>query len=207
MQDNLATIRTFLRARCASLERVVVLTGAGISAESGVPTFRGEEGYWTVGSTVYRPQELATWKHFSRMPADIWRWYLHRRSVCHAADPNAAHLALVTLEEALGDDFTLVTQNVDGLHLRAGNTRPRTYEIHGNIDFMRPVDGDASTLRPIPATAQDASTGTDDDLLGALRCVETGAACRPHVLWFDECYRYVQCSDIILSFAYSLFVL
>ena len=188
MEEERETVGTFLRARCGSLKRVVVLSGAGISAESGVPTFRGEEGYWTVGSTVYRPQELATWSHFSRMPAEIWRWYLHRRSVCHEAEPNAAHLALVALEEALGDGFTLVTQNVDGLHLRAGNTRARTYEIHGNIDFMRPVDGDSTTLRPIPKSVQDGLREGDEVLLRALRCDQTGVACRPHVLWFDECY-------------------
>ena len=70
--------------------RVVVLTGAGISAESGIPTFRGPEGYWTVGSRNYRAEELATFRAFSRMPEEIWSWYLHRRSVCLGAEPNAA---------------------------------------------------------------------------------------------------------------------
>ena len=108
--------------------------------------------------------------------------------MCHDADPNDAHRALVRLEEVLGDGFTLVTQNVDGLHLRAGNTRARTYEIHGNIDFMRPTDGDSTTLCKIPASVREAARGSDEELLDALRCPRTGAAYRPHVLWFDEFY-------------------
>ena len=71
------------------------------------------------------------------MPDQVWAWYLHRRAVCRAANPNPAHLALAACEERLHDRFALVTQNVDGLHLRAGNSSPRTFEIHGNADFMR----------------------------------------------------------------------
>src|SRR5688500_3238942 len=91
--------------------RVVVLTGAGISAESGIPTFRGKEGYWTVGSREYHPQELATHEAYAQMPLEVWAWYLYRRGVCRAAGPNAAHTSLVALERALGDRFALVTQN------------------------------------------------------------------------------------------------
>ncbi|MCA9686135.1 MAG: RNA polymerase subunit sigma, partial [Myxococcales bacterium] len=96
-------------------KKVVVLTGAGISAESGIPTFRGPEGYWTVGAREYHPQELATLQAFNRMPREVWHWYLYRRGICRAAEPNPAHFALVELERALGDRFTLITQNVDGL--------------------------------------------------------------------------------------------
>ena len=169
---------------------VVVLTGAGISAESGIPTFRGEEGYWTVGSDNYHPQEMATRAAFERMPDEVWRWYLYRRSVCRRADPNPAHLALVRLEEALGDRFLLLTQNVDGLHLRAGNTLPRIYQIHGNIDYLRCGD-DPSTLRPIPLEiGEDWSRDSPftDDARGLLSCCDGGGLSRPHVLWFDEYY-------------------
>src|SRR3954466_12730475 len=89
---------------------VVVLTGAGISAESGIPTFRGKEGYWTIGAREYQPQELATWEAFQQMPWDVWAWYLYRRGVCRAAEPNAAHAAIVTLDGALGERFALITQ-------------------------------------------------------------------------------------------------
>ena len=182
-------IHSFLLACPSSIEQVVVLTGAGISAESGIPTFRGEEGYWTVGSTVYQPQELATFASFQKMPEEVWRWYLYRAAVCGAAAPNAAHQALVTLEEELGHSFRLVTQNVDGLHIRAGNSLERTYQVHGNIQYMRPVGGKASSLQPIPVlglSPEQAKTADIHSIAGLHD--EQGHLLRPHVLWFDEYY-------------------
>ena len=129
---------------------LVVLTGAGISAESGIPTFRGPEGYWTVGSREYRPEEMATFAMFSRFPEDVWQWYLYRLGVCRRAEPNAGHRAVKTMEDLLGDRFLLITQNVDGLHLRAGNSLERTYQIHGNIDYMRCAAGCSGDLFPVP---------------------------------------------------------
>ena len=168
--------------------RVVFLTGAGISAESGIPTFRGPEGYWTVGSQVYRPQELATWDMFSRKPDLVWPWYLWRRDVCRRAEPNIAHQCLVSLESSLGDRFTLVTQNVDGLHLRAGNSPDRTYEIHGNIDHYRCVRG-CSSRREVPNLAGVSEhSGFLSEWGDALECSRCRCWMRPHVLWFDECY-------------------
>lgn len=180
---------------------ITVLTGAGISAESGIPTFRGPEGYWTVGSQVYFPQEMATQATFRRMPREVWRWYLYRLGVCWRARPNAAHRALVKLEEHLGDRFLLITQNVDGLHLRAGNGEERTYQIHGNIDSMRCSGGCPGIVR-VPAAirerwARDPETGEprgqdvpslspEDE--AHLTCRACGSWMRPHVLWFDECY-------------------
>ena len=169
--------------------RVVALTGAGVSAESGIPTFRGPEGFWTVGSRVYHPQEMATQAAFRAMPDEVWRWYLYRLGMCRQAQPNAAHLALVDLERALGDRFLLVTQNVDGLHLRAGSTRERTYQIHGNVDFMRCAVSHERELVPmprLPAMAQDAPLS--DEVLALLVCPRCGQRARPHVLWFDEYY-------------------
>ncbi len=182
------TLNAFLQSHCSNAKRLVFLTGAGISAESGIPTFRGKEGYWTIGSKVYQPQEMATWSNFSQMPAQVWRWYLYRRAICHKAEPNPAHVALAKLEEAFQDNFTLVTQNVDGLHLRAGNSFDRTYQIHGNIDYMRPYRGDSSSLEPISMSTDQATLEamSDDELLEALK--RNGQPCRPHVLWFDECY-------------------
>ena len=169
---------------------LVVVTGAGISAESGVPTFRGPEGYWTVGSRNYRPEELATYEAFRRMPAEIWAWYLYRRGVCRAARPNAAHLALVELERALRDRFLLVTQNVDGLHLRAGQSAERTYQIHGNVDFLRHED-EHPAIHPLPDGLpidwpRTRKVGAAEEAL--LRRGERGPWARPHVLWFDESY-------------------
>jgi NAD-dependent deacetylase len=175
----------------AGAGRVVVLTGAGISAASGIPTFRSPGGYWRVGSVDYRPEELATLAAFTRMPAEQWGWYLHRRAVCAAAQPNAAHHALVGLERALGDRFLLVTQNVDGLHLRAGHGRARVYEIHGSLASARCSSG-CSPPRELPpefAAGWPRDRVPDDrETLAALHCAACGAWLRPHVLWFDECY-------------------
>ena len=169
--------------------RIVVLTGAGISAASGIPTFRGPEGYWTVGSRVFQPMELATREAFERMPRDVWQWYLHRLKLCAAAEPNRGHTALGRLELALGDRFTLITQNVDGLHLRAGNTLERTLEIHGNIAHMREVRSGAIERYPVPESLLHRASDTplsDDEY--ALLTTPDGQATRPHVLWFDESY-------------------
>lgn len=170
---------------------VLWLTGAGISAESGIPTFRGKEGYWKVGSRNYHPQEMATWSAFQQMPDEVWAWYLYRRSVCRAAEPNAAHRALAKLEDAAADRFLLVTQNVDGLHLRAGNSLDRTYQIHGNIDYMRCSEECLPAPVPMPDAIDTewhkgrALTETERE---ALVCPSCGARARPHVLWFDETY-------------------
>ena len=170
---------------------VVVMTGAGISAESGIPTFRGEEGYWKVGSRNYRAQELATFGAYSRMPDEVWAWYLYRRSVCQAAAPNPGHEALVALEAALGDRFLLVTQNVDGLHLRAGNSHARTYQIHGNIDFMRCGADCCPDTFDMPAGVDlvwPKGRAVGDAERALLVCPKCGGRARPHVLWFDETY-------------------
>lgn len=167
------------------------MTGAGISAESGIPTFRGKEGYWTVGSREYHPQEMATCAAFEDMPAEVWRWYLYRRAVCRAADPNPGHLALTRLEDAIGDRFSLITQNVDGLHLRAGNSQDRTLQVHGNIDFMRCTARCGVGLLPVPESAPP-PTRSEPLAAGdfrALACPSCGAPARPHVLWFDEYYE------------------
>lgn len=186
---------------------VLFLTGAGVSAESGIPTFRGPEGYWRVGSRDYHPQELATFAAFSRMPDEVWGWYLHRRGVCRAAAPNAAHRAIVAAERALGDRFLLVTQNVDGLHVRAGNSRARTYAIHGDLDLARCARECAPEPYPIPeAIGEDHPRGQPigDAARARLRCPRCGGPGRPHVLWFDERYdepRYRWDSTIRAAFA------
>ena len=170
---------------------VLWLTGAGVSAESGIPTFRGKEGYWRIGSSNYRPEEMATMAAFREMPDEVWSWYLYRRGVCRGAQPNAAHRALFRAEQRAGDRFLLVTQNVDGLHLRAGNTRDRTYQIHGNIDFMRCSRECLPAPVPIPdgidLSWEKHRTLTDYERT-LLRCPSCGARGRPHVLWFDESY-------------------
>lgn len=169
----------------------IFLTGAGISAESGIPTFRGAEGYWSVGAREYHPQELATHYAFTQMPEEVWAWYLYRRAVCRAAPPNAGHLALVEAERLLGDQFLLVTQNVDGLHLRAGNSPERTYEVHGNIDYYRCAESCSNERYALGDGFLPFARGQklSPEQQALLRCPRCQAWGRPHVLWFDECYN------------------
>lgn len=168
--------------------RIVVLTGAGVSAASGIPTFRGPEGWWTVGSVRYTPQQLATAEMFGHRPEAVWSWYLSRLAVVREAEPNPAHDALVDLEAAVGDRFLLVTQNVDGLHRRAGSVR--LYEIHGALELLRCAEDCVSELWPLPHQLTTRSPGpelTSADRR-ALTCPSCGSWLRPHVLWFDEGY-------------------
>jgi len=105
---------------------LVVLTGAGVSNESGIPTFRGEDGLWK----QYRAEELATPQAFRRNPQLVWEWYNYRRRIIRSAEPNPAHYTIAWFEGVL-DKVTVITQNVDGLHKRAGSSR--VVELHGNI--------------------------------------------------------------------------
>lgn len=175
--------------RVRSGENVCVLTGAGISAESGIPTFRGTDGFWTHGSRNYMPEEMATAYMFESHPEEVWRWYLYRFGVCRHAQPNAAHRALVELEQDYGERFALVTQNIDGLHQRAGSSAERCFCIHGDSRFVR-CSGDCGVgLLPLPDLGRfDAQTVLSRSALEALHCPRCGAWLRPHVLWFDECY-------------------
>ncbi|MFO1407473.1 MAG: NAD-dependent deacylase [Steroidobacteraceae bacterium] len=146
---------------------VCVLTGAGVSAESGIPTFRDAmTGLWS----SFRPEDLATPEAFERDPAFVWRWYEERRRCVDAASPNAGHYALAALE-ALVPTLTLVTQNVDGLHRRAGSRN--VLEYHGSL--MR----DRCTVEGTVAER----TG---DHPGLPRCARCGSLLRPDVVWFGE---------------------
>ena len=119
-----------VKARLAGARAVTVLTGAGISADSGVPTFRGADGLWR----NHRAEDLATPEAFARNPRLVWEWYNWRRELLAAKIPNAAHHALVELEQRV-ERFWLITQNVDGLHPAAGSRN--LSEIHGNIWKVR----------------------------------------------------------------------
>ncbi len=170
--------------------RVTVLTGAGISAESGIPTFRGPEGYWTIGSNVYMPEDVATLAMFKQHPREVWEWYLYRLGVCLHARPNAGHHALAEMEKLLADRFTLITQNIDNLHIRAGNSLQRTFQIHGNIHFTRCSHACSAALQRLDRklTLKRKQKQLTENDLRLLRCPYCDAWLRPHVLWFDECY-------------------
>ena len=149
-------------------ESICVLTGAGISAESGVPTFRGEEGLWK----KFRPEELANFDAFIRNPELVWEWYAYRRRLIHEVKPNPAHYGLVALERFV-KNFTLVTQNVDNLHKRAGSRN--VLELHGNIERSYCIQCRALTQE----AALEGQTGVP-------RCTKCGGLVRPDVVWFGE---------------------
>lgn len=148
-------------------QRVAVLTGAGISAESGIPTFRDAlSGLWA----HYNPEDLATPEAFERNPALVWDWYAERREKVSGCTPNPGHLALAELEQRI-PEFLLITQNVDGLHAAAGSRR--MVELHGNIRRVKcsrgcgVVESWGASDRPPP-------------------CPRCGARLRPDVVWFGE---------------------
>lgn len=155
------------RSILSSARRVAVLTGSGISAESGVPTFRGAGGLWR----TFRPEELATPEAFARDPQLVWEWYDWRRGLVAAAKPNPAHEALVKLE-ARCQSFTLATQNVDGLHALAGSR---------NVILLH---GDLWTLRCVACGAERQDRQAPLPELPP-RCA-CGALLRPGVVWFGE---------------------
>lgn len=168
---------------------ITVLTGAGISSESGVPTFRGDGGLWN----NYRPEELATPKAFFENPEIVWEWYDWRRSVMKKAEPNHGHYALSELERQK-EKFTLITQNVDGLHQLAGSEN--IIEMHGNLWEIRCTkcgNLEKNYQVPLPKLPPECS-----------KCREI---MRPNIVWFgeiipmqkiDRCILAIEESDLFM---------
>ena len=158
---------SLLKERLASAKDIVVLTGAGISADSGVPTFRGKDGLWR----TYRAEDLATPEAFARDPRLVWEWYNWRRELIAAKRPNPAHYAVVELERRC-ENFWLITQNVDGLHRDAGSRK--LSEIHGNIWMVR-CTGCSRVMenRDVPIHILPI-------------CHHCRSLLRPHIVWFGE---------------------
>ena len=157
----------FVRAKLAAAQSIVVLTGAGISADSGVPTFRGTDGLWR----NFRAEDLATPGAFAQDPRLVWEWYNWRRELIATKQPNAAHKAVAEMERR-HPQFWLITQNVDGLHRVAGSRK--LSEIHGNIWMVRctgcqrVVENRAVPIQILPI------------------CAACHSLLRPHIVWFGE---------------------
>ena len=156
-----------VRERLTAARSVAVLTGAGISADSGIPTFRGQDGLWR----DFRAEDLATPEAFVRDPKLVWEWYNWRRGLLATKTPNPAHHALVEIERR-ADRFTLITQNVDGLHAVAGSER--LIELHGNIWKVRCTQCEA------------VSRNGDVPMKLLPYCSGCGGLLRPHIVWFGE---------------------
>ena len=183
-----------LLQKLVQAEWVTAFTGAGVSAESGVPTFRGADGIWA----HFKPEELANMDAFMRNPSLVWEWYAHRKRVIAEVQPNPGHAALVRMEQ-LYPEFALITQNIDNLHRRAGNTR--IYELHGNIERNYCI-GCGKRYSNSEVLAQS----------GVPRCTDCDKAVRPDVVWFGEqlpedewehSVRAAQSADVFLSIGTS----
>lgn len=162
---NLAEAQAALR----NAKRVAVLTGAGISAESGIPTFRdAQTGHWA----RFKPEDLASPPAYQRDPEMVWEWYAGRYRDVLGAQPNDGHRLLAQLEKEKGDGFFLATQNVDGLHARAGSTR--LVELHGNLLSAR--DEKTGEIFPLAAPGKLVTPPTSPN----------GHRMRPNVVWFGE---------------------
>ncbi|MFO3795693.1 MAG: SIR2 family NAD-dependent protein deacylase [Anaerolineales bacterium] len=157
-----------LRSALRMAGRVAVLSGAGISQESGLRTFRNaQNGLWH----QYRPEELASPQAFARNPKLVWDWYAWRREAVKGARPNAAHYALVEMERRI-PDLTLITQNVDGLHQMAGSQH--VIELHGNIQRVR------------CSVCGKEALDWEENGMEVPRCAQCGGLLRPDVVWFGE---------------------
>lgn len=149
-------------------ERIAVLTGAGISAESGVPTFRASDGLWE----GHRIADVATPRGFRKDPRLVWNFYHQRRANVLQVEPNPGHYALVTLERHWGNHFTLITQNVDGLHRRAGSER--VLEIHGSLFRTRCTE------------CEETRSCGEEPLAELPPCPNCNGLLRPDIVWFEE---------------------
>ena len=147
-------------------ESIVFFTGAGISSESGIPTFRGKAGIWN----KLRPEELANFNAFIRNPEMVWEWYNHRKKIIHESQPNPAHLTIAEMQNHF-NDVTVVTQNIDNLHRRAGSNT--IFELHGNIERNYCIN-----CKKFYNEELDFSKGVP-------KC-ECGGLIRPDVVWFGE---------------------
>jgi NAD-dependent deacetylase len=154
---------------------LLVLTGAGVSAESGIPTFRDAGGLWE----KHRVEDVASPEGFRREPALVWRFYSQRRAGLAGCVPNPGHAAIAAVEQRLGDRFLLATQNVDGLHLAAGSRR--VVELHGNLNTSR-----CSVCDRPPFEDREAYPEGTVPACGECQASGGFGVLRPHIVWFGE---------------------
>lgn len=154
-------------------DRLFILTGAGISAESGIPTFRGADGLWE----GHRIEDVATPQGFARDPELVWRFYGMRRADASKCGPNAAHKALARVEEKLGERMLICTQNIDGLHEAAGSKR--VLHMHGEL-FVSRCSNERCGSKPFE------DQGIYERRAEIPTCTRCGAMIRPHICWFYE---------------------
>ncbi|MFP3592636.1 SIR2 family NAD-dependent protein deacylase [Chryseobacterium sp. SIMBA_038] len=163
------------------------LTGAGISSDSGIPTYRGTDGIWVKGTQFHKPEEFGTFKYFKEHPEEVLQYSLFRKKMFEDVEPNQSHFELAEIENILQDRFHLLTQNIDNLHRRAGTQR--IYEVHGNNRELKCSNGCKEIIN-LPEEIK--GKNIDEDLtqrdIELLTCKICGHWMRPNILWFDEYY-------------------
>lgn len=171
--------------------KITFLVGAGLSVESGIPTFRDKDGYWTGNSKNYTPEEMGTLKMFNVSSHKVWNWYLNRIQICKDASPNKGHLTIAKVQKLFPKRFALISQNVDGLHIQSGMNTEQLYLIHGDLRFMRCSESCSDKLYLIPdeLVNRGVKEYLEYDESKLLDCPNCNDICRPHVLWFDEFYN------------------
>lgn len=171
IRSSTCFMKEFISKHKNKFRKITAISGAGVSSESGIPTFRGNGGLWK----NFRAEDLATPQAFRKDPKLVWEWYLWRRNVIDTKLPNRGHLALAKLEE-IHPDFFLITQNVDGLHIRAGSKK--LLEMHGNI----------FTNRCTACGQESKEKISNEENLLPPKCELCGSFLRPGVVWFGESY-------------------
>lgn len=190
MKESLEQIKHWCTQALEQNKLITFLTGAGISAESGVPTYRGSDGIWVEGSRNYKPEEFGTLRFFKENPAEVWKFILYRKVSFREVQPNAGHIALASIEQLLPNNFQIITQNIDRLHLKAGNSQAKVFEIHGNMETVRCSEECSVDIYPFPISIGQAPY--DASLVNQqwdnLQCPHCESLMRPNVLMFDEYY-------------------
>lgn len=170
-------------------KNLVIITGAGISVASGIPTFRGPEGFWTIGSENYKGPDIGTLEMFKKHPEEVWKWFLFRKGICEAAKPNEGHFLVNEFAKAFPERFHLVTQNVDGLHEQVCDETVPIYRVHGDLTQTRCWKRCTEEKYPFPKLRKQRGEPFYPGEMDQLTCPKCGDWLRPNVLWFDEYYN------------------
>ncbi|MBC8754159.1 iron dicitrate transport regulator FecR [Kordia sp. YSTF-M3] len=171
--------------------KITFLTGAGLSAASGIPTYRSTDGIWVKGTKFHKPEEFGTFSYFKGHQDEVWQFNLFRKGMFEKAAPNDSHKLLAKIEQKIPEEFSIITQNIDGLHQRGGSSGNKVYEIHGNMRTVRCAleCSKAVYLYPNDIKIDHIDQELTDTDWKKLACPKCGGLLRPNILWFDEYYN------------------
>lgn len=173
-------------------KKFTFITGAGLSADSGIPTYRGIDGIWVKGTKYHKPTEFGTFEFFLTHPVEVWIFNSFRKWMFGRSKPNVGHDAIAQMEKLLGDRFFLITQNIDRLHQKSGVDPLKMVEMHGNLDYMRCASECSEDKYPFPLDLPYDREPFDESLVEQnwekFEYPKCQSTTRPNILWFDEYY-------------------